>query len=469
MIKLKDILSEIRLDETGIRDINKLAKFHKEADLYFHKDLDGVTSAIGMKAYLEKYGIKVVRVQNIQYGGREYEADKPIEGRLAVIVDFAHGKPLVHIHTDHHEFQSGVETGTSVSFKKTPSNVVTISQQISPSDIFPPEDVDLISIVDSADYAKNEIEVDRVLQTAFKFEKTSSLLRNRTDMGLVVNKVLLAFKNKKNFLEDIVMKSKPSLISIYTTMMDVIRSRGYSLEDLKSAGEKYIQSQSPETKLKKLKYPTQIRYMKSGDYAMFGNCLVQYNAGDIIHGGYDRYVPFKLNPTAEYFVIGWEMGLVQSSKNPFKTGENPYNLGEIATKILNRFKTYLTSKKVSFLDLKWGMEKDIPKKGSSESFGFTSKDLIALFGDTVVGMPEGEKKEMIDILGNKKFYELSQEEKIELRKITVNAYDLIKKQSGGHRNITNISGLQFLGRDTKSFMFRLMEEFAKELKDAKLQ
>ena len=56
-----------------------------------------------------------------------------------------------------------------------------------------------------------------------------------------------------------------------------------------------------------------------------------------------------------------------------------------------------------------------------------------------------------------------------LRKITVSAYDLIKKQSGGHRNITNISGLQFLGRDTKSFMFRLMEEFAKELKDAKLQ
>ena len=159
MIKLKNILKELRLIESGIRDIKKLAKLHKEADLYFHKDLDGVTTAIAMKSYLERYGIKVARAQHIQYGGREYEVDKPLQGRLAVMVDFAHGKPLVHIHTDHHEFQTGVASDTAVSFKKTPSNVVTLSQQVSPSDIFPPEDVDLISIVDSATYAKNKIEV----------------------------------------------------------------------------------------------------------------------------------------------------------------------------------------------------------------------------------------------------------------------------------------------------------------------
>ena len=191
MIKLKEILEQIKLTESGIRDIKKLAKAHKEADLYFHQDLDGVTTAIAMKSYLERYGIKVVRAQYIQYGGREYAVDKPLEGKLAVIVDFAHGKPLIHIHTDHHDFQSGVASDTSVSFKKTPSNVVTLSQQVSPSDIFPPEDVDLINIVDSADFARNDIEVDRVLKTAFKFEPNSSVLKNRTDMGLVVNQVKL--------------------------------------------------------------------------------------------------------------------------------------------------------------------------------------------------------------------------------------------------------------------------------------
>lgn len=388
---------------------------------------------------------------------------------MAVIVDFAHGKPLIHIHTDHHEFQTGVSSDASVSFKKTPSNVVTLSQQVSPSDIFPPEDVDLISIVDSAAYSKNQIEVDRVLQTAFKFDKSSSLLKNRTDMGLVVNKVLLAFKNKKGFLEEIVMKAKPSLINIYTVMMSAIKSRGYSLEDLKKSSEEYMKSQDPSMKLKKLTGTHEIKKLQSGEYAMFGNCLVQFNAGNVIHGGYDRYIPFKMNPTAQYFVIGWEMGLVQASKNPFKTGENPYNLGDIATKILNRFRPFLEGRKVTFVDLKWGMEKDIPKKGSSESFGFTSRDLVSLFSDSVVGMPTDEKKELVDALGNKKFHELTADEKTELRKISVSAYDVIRKQSGGHRDITNISGIQFIGKEHRQFVYRLMEEFAKELKSAKLQ
>ena len=65
MIKLTDILKELHIVESGIRDINRLARENKEADLYFHQDLDGVTSAIGMKAYLERYGIKVVRAIHI--------------------------------------------------------------------------------------------------------------------------------------------------------------------------------------------------------------------------------------------------------------------------------------------------------------------------------------------------------------------------------------------------------------------
>jgi len=468
MIKLKKLLQELQLTESGIRDIKKLAKAHKEADLYFHQDLDGVTTAIAMKSYLERYGIKVVRAQYIQYGGREYAVDKPLEGKLAVIVDFAHGKPLIHIHTDHHDFQSGVSSDTSVSFKKTPSNVVTLSQQVSPSDIFPSEDVDLINIVDSADFARNDIEVDRVLKTAFKFEPNSSVLKNRTDMGLVVNKVLLAFKSKPNFLSDIVLEAQPSLINIYTVMMRLVKERGYKYQELAKWQQDYVQSQSPERRLKQLKNPGQISTLKTGEYAMFGKCLVQNNAGYIAKG-YDRYVPFKNNPEAEYFVIGWSMGLVQASKNPFKKGENPYDLGAMGRKIIDRFKSYLESKTVSFLELKRGFEQDIEKKGSSESFGFTSRDLAALFGDTVKNMPTDQKKELVDAIAKKQFISLTDEEKNELKNITVSAYDIIKKQSGGHRNITNISGIQFLGKDSNQFISRVMEEFVRELKNARLQ
>ena len=252
MIKLKNILKELRLVESGIRDINRLAKENDKADLYFHMDLDGVTSAIGMKAYLEKYGIKIVNVEHIQYGGREYSAPRPTPGHMMVLVDFAHGKPMVTIHTDHHDTQSGVETGTAAKFKKKPSNVETISQEISPSDIFPSEDIKIISTVDSADFARQGLDVDDVLQTAFKLDKSAGTLKNRTAMGLVANKVILAFKNQPRYLENIVMEAKPSLISIYTVAMRNARAARLKPEDLDIPQAFYVRSQRPEVKRKDL-------------------------------------------------------------------------------------------------------------------------------------------------------------------------------------------------------------------------
>ncbi|NIQ04724.1 MAG: hypothetical protein GWO20_03025, partial [Candidatus Korarchaeota archaeon] len=57
-----------RVDESGMRNITKLAKQYKKAQGYFHMDLDGVTSAIAMKTYLEGFGIKTTDVKKIQYG-----------------------------------------------------------------------------------------------------------------------------------------------------------------------------------------------------------------------------------------------------------------------------------------------------------------------------------------------------------------------------------------------------------------
>ena len=139
---IKKILKETYLiKESGIRGIKDLAKRYQMAKIYFHMDLDGVTTAIAMKEYLEKNGIKVVDAETIQYGDKEFAVKKPDASGdiMPVLVDFAHGKPMYIIHTDHHDTQAGVEQGTATSFRPSRSNVETISQVLSPKDIFSQE------------------------------------------------------------------------------------------------------------------------------------------------------------------------------------------------------------------------------------------------------------------------------------------------------------------------------------------
>ena len=124
------------LNESGIRDIGSLAKRYQMAKIYFHQDLDGVTTAIAMKQYLENNGIKVVDAHIIQYGDKEFAVKKnDAKGDvMPVLVDFAHGKPMFVIHTDHHDRQAGAEDTKSTSFRSSRSNVETISQVVSPKD-----------------------------------------------------------------------------------------------------------------------------------------------------------------------------------------------------------------------------------------------------------------------------------------------------------------------------------------------
>jgi hypothetical protein len=151
-----------------------------------------------MKKYLENYGIKVVDAEIIQYGDQEWAIKKPEASGdvMPVLVDFAHGKPMFLIHTDHHDTQSGVEGDTSTSFKSARSNVETISGTLSPRDLFPPEDIKIISTVDSANFRAMGITVDEVNNYIMKLDKGLPVERNKMLMGLVTNKLLLAFKNK---------------------------------------------------------------------------------------------------------------------------------------------------------------------------------------------------------------------------------------------------------------------------------
>jgi hypothetical protein len=423
------------IKETGIRDINALKKRYSKAEIYFHQDLDGVTTAIAMKKYLEDNGIKVVDAHVIQYGDKEF-AVKKLDAQgdtMPVLVDFAHGKPMFVIHTDHHDRQVGVEKGTSKQFRGARSNVETISQVVSPTDLFPSPDINLINTVDSADFARQDITPDEVVNFIYKFDKDKSLQKNKMLLGFVINKLLLAFKNKKGFLEYLVMESEPSLLSILVNIRDWMKR--YSMpepEILQKHGEAYKERMKSYSK------------MNVEDSIIF-----QYGGGDMMKpGSYDRYTPFRNNPDADFLILAWPMGLLQVSCNPFKKerGLKGINLGEMAQEVLSKWESQLKDRLIPLSTIKWVSETSV----GPESVGFTFKDFDAIYGDKFNGYENGDKAlEKIENMMGKSFTELTDKEQELLDKITVNAWDLIQANSGGHKCITNISGLNYLGRSKR--------------------
>jgi hypothetical protein len=421
------------ISESGLRNISELKKRYKKAEIYFHQDLDGVTTAIAMKKYLEDNGIDVVGAHIIQYGDKEFAVKKnDAQGDvMPVLVDFAHGKPMFVIHTDHHDKQVGVEKGTSKQFRGARSNVETISQVVSPKDLFPSSDVLLINTVDSADFAKHNITPDEVVNYIYRFNKESGLQKNKMLLGLVINKLLLAFKNKPGFLEMLVMDSEPSLMSILTNI------KRWMTENTAAQPEE-LQKNAQEYKEKMRDFPR-----------VSDNIIFQYGGGSMYKpGSYDRYTPFRNNPEADFLIMAWPMGLVQASCNPFKKDRElkGVNLGEIAQEVLSKWEPQLKEKTVPLSTIKWVSETSV----GPESVGFTFKDFDALYGGKFMFMDGGEEalskvKEMME----KPFKDLTESEMSLLDKIGINTWDLIQANSGGHKCITNISGLNYLGRSKR--------------------
>ena len=418
------------LKETGLRDINNLAKRYPKSEIYFHQDLDGVTTAVAMKKYLEDNGIDVVGAHIIQYGDKEFAVKKnDAQGDvMPVLVDFAHGKPMFVIHTDHHDKQVGVEKNTSTQFRGARSNVETISQVVSPKDLFPSSDILLINTVDSADYAKYNITPDEVVNYIYRLDKEKPLQQNKMLLGLVINKLLLAFKNKPGFLEGLVMDSEPSLMSILNNIKNWMKkTNAANPEELQKNAEGYKDNMK--------------NFPRVSDSIIF-----QYGGGSMFKpGSYDRYTPFRNNPDADFLIMAWPMGLVQASCNPFKKDRElkGVNLGEIAQEVLSKWEGQLKQRTIPLSTIKWVSETSV----GPESIGFTFNDFEALYGDKFTTTEGGEKVlDHIQDMMETSFKNLTEEHKDMLDKIGINAWDLIQSNSGGHKCITNISGLNYLGR-----------------------
>ncbi len=76
-LEIDRLLDKVLIKETGIRDINKLAKRYPKAEIYFHQDTDGVATAIAMREYLKNNGIETVDSHVIQYGEKEFQVKNP--------------------------------------------------------------------------------------------------------------------------------------------------------------------------------------------------------------------------------------------------------------------------------------------------------------------------------------------------------------------------------------------------------
>ncbi len=447
-----------------------------------------------MKEYLKQYNIKTVDVEDIQYGDREYTVKTAPEGVMQVLVDFGHAKVNAQIYTDHHdhgeEERRSSTKGQSKLLPKTPSNAQAISTTISPTDIFPPKDIKIISMVDTADYSRYGFTPDDVMKSVFSTDKTIDATKNHELMGLVVNKLVLAYKNKKGFLDELVMTAKPSLISMYNITVKLAKKYGYIPGgDMTQLSANYKQ-QRIDKSLPNLKI-SDIKNMKGGDSGMIGNTIVQTGGGRMIPSQgnqYDRYTIFSVHPEGEYLVTEWPSMLNQLSKNPFLPKKNPIHLGDIVMKkIMPKYKGKLSSIKVSLDKIKYNFEAASMRKDGIEGImGFTFDDAMYLFKDQLKKLTKDEgwfkkdgkwtKKDnswynnMVKDIMNKPYKKLSFKQKSILKKITIPAWDLIMVQSGGHKDITNINLPGWLGEKgvMKDIQRSITMDMAKEMKDKNL-
>lgn len=554
---------EFLKEEVGLRNLTKILKGKKKCEIYFHKDLDGVTSALAMKVFLKNYyQLETVDCHIIQYGGLEYAIKHAQPGNVPILVDFAHSKPMFSIATDHHDSQVGDKETDSTYFKSARSNVETISGEISYSDIFTSTDLKLIQTVDSADFLRNNIKPEDVQNSIFKYQKAESAEKNRYLMGFVVNRLLLAYKNKritvksldgkrnhinKNILECLTLDSTASLYSMFNNIRHYINNaktsdklgRLATPEEIKvnltnyinrmkdysfvegPTGDTYeisnnqleilrvINNKNPEDlpkiakdlsmtldeidenieKLIDKKYLFLSDRTNSFFVGNFGkkvlqgkkaikgvhmdddyNILIQYGGGSMFQpGSYDRYTPFKNYPEAEFLCIVWPMGLIQVSCNPFKEKVlKDVNLGEMAKEVLAKHEPLLSKFYVSLESVKYEFETSQDwkkmKKDEGEDYqgvGFKFSDLEAFYSDCVYKKEDG-KIVNVDINDNNLlksgmntvYEDMTAQQKEFLRNLKIPVWEIIKRNSGGHPSITNISGLSFL-KYNKSMLQRL--------------
>jgi hypothetical protein len=251
------------------------------------------------------------------------------------------------------------------------------------------------------------------------------------------------------------MTSTPSLLNIYNNVVRMAKEEGYaSPERIAQTNLNYFN---------KRKESGAVKY-EDGIIISYGGGMMWEKNPETgkAEPNYDRYTVFRMYPEAEFNVIAWPMGLLQASCNPFKKEKaiKGINLGEVAQEVLSKYESEMKSE---FVDL--NTIKRVSEKSTNEdSFGFRFSDLLAIYNDKIVGLDRRDIK-YIKQAANKPYSELDRQLKWKLKNLKVSVWDLIQANSGGHKCITNISGLGYLGKESVSTTKKLQQDFVKLLKE----
>ena len=477
---------------SGLRNIKQIAKSYKEAEIYFHQDLDGIFSFLAMRKYLEDNNIKVMDCHIIQYGSLEFNVKNIKKGRLPVIVDFAHVKDIFVIATDHHDSQTGANEKMSTSFKKSRSNAETISGEIA-TDIFTDCDIELVKTIDSADFVRFNLKPEHIQSSVFGMNTDLDANTNRFNLGLTVNRLLLSLKNKRikitsldgnkeynnrNLMECLALDSKPSIYSLYLNIKHYIKN-AVSYEwnlDLKTYHDpkklptpfqlnsnlySYIESRKP------YQYNNGVAIKnKEIDYDPISKIVKQYDIGEIYKtGSYDRYVVFRNFPESNWVCTIYKMGLIQIACNPFKDKLANINLGALTKELVEKYKNAFSAFRISLDSIKRINETEAfklkQKYADYNPMGFKFNDLITFYKECVYYLPNRKDGDMTTVakldlendsdevnsikqIFNKLYSEWTFEEKHEMSFYKIPGLNIIETLSGGHPSITNIQGLNYL-------------------------
>jgi hypothetical protein len=165
------------------------------------------------------------------------------------------------------------------------------------------------------------------------------------------------------------------------------------------------------------------------------------------------------------------MGMIQLSANPFTSRKNPVHLGNVMMKkIMPKYKPELQRTDITLDRLKYEAERDIKKKKIKGAMGFNWADFESLYKGKIKGLEKDHSDwwpTMVKDITNKPYRFLSKKQKNVLKKIKVSAWDVIMASSGGHKNITNLSGLNFLD-NTKDMMNKISMDISEYMKDKRL-
>ena len=422
-------------------------------DVYFHKDFDGVFSALPMKRFLsEIISTRKIKFKEAQYG-EILNQTKP-RGKVNILVDFGDGFDNIDFHTDHHEeTYSTEEGGLKAFYPGAKSNAGILLRELNKkiSNSLLESLADAADCIDSAGFADLGYSVAQ--QRRFLVDGDISLGSDATptmEHYFALNKVLGALKGKKiknkrfleAFLEDAESFHPIDLLHNALRLagkVTVGRNKRLlfpsstpkqMLEEMQSNGDTYAEA-----------------FRQSDVPRMTNGVLYCYNGDKSIApmwdvGSYDRYVPFEAYPETDFLIHYWDrIGLIQVSVNPSKKSDVDLE------KLTGQAIAY-AREEGQISDMRYFKQMVKNYKSADDLIPPRADLMRTLLGEKAEGVVGKQLKDMSwDTL----------------QQYTFDPWVLIENTSGGHKAIANIANVNALGDRESDVAEKIIAYITKEL------